>query len=77
MDKGHAQWEVVPFKHCADPSVDEASAQTLDGETLWLHCYFVWAHLAVYATISGPTVQVRDAGSWAHSAVSTLALVVQ
>ena len=77
MEKGNGEWTSRPSNQCADSSVDQECAETVEGETAWLHCYFVWHHLAVYATISGPIAQVRDTESWAHRALSTLALVVQ
>ena len=75
--KGNTEWTFRPSNHCADSSVDQECAETVEGETAWLHCYFVWPHVAVYATISGLIAQVRDTESWAHSALRTLALVLQ
>ena len=53
--------------------VDQATAELLDEHgMLWVHSYFVWSHLAVYATISGPPDIVRDPANWATKGLSSL-----
>jgi hypothetical protein len=45
-------WERSPLVACA---TEQAIAEAADSEgVVWIHAYFVWPHLTVYATISGP-----------------------
>lgn len=52
--------------------VDQAAAELLDDGVLWIHCYLVWPHLAIYATISGPPDAVRDPNNWAIQGLGSL-----
>lgn len=60
------------------PTVVEAAAETTDQSGVhWLHAYFVWPHLAVYATVSGPLATVQDSNNWAVRSLKTLKPTVQ
>jgi hypothetical protein len=57
--------------------VDQATAEFLDeNAVLWIHTYFVWEHLTIYATISGPEVEVGKSDSWAMDALNSINLNV-
>jgi hypothetical protein len=74
IEKTGGVWREKDAKLHPDPELDEAVAETTDLNGLaWIHAYFVWPHLTVYATISGPPESVTD-GSWAVDALSTLRL---
>jgi len=61
-----------------NPQVDQATAELLDEHgVLWVHSYFVWSHLAVYATISGPPDVIRNPDNWAIKGLHSLEPIVQ
>lgn len=75
MLKHPARWKIWDKKINLDPSVDEATAEfTDDSGTVWVHSYFVWSHLTVYATISGPLEVVGNPDNWAILALQELTL---
>ncbi len=72
MKKDRGEWLEygIPI---AITNTDQAIAGILDGDGMyWLHIYFVWAHLAIYATISGPQQEVADTNGWPLKALTTL-----
>jgi hypothetical protein len=70
-------WERRTSNLCLDPAVDQAAAeQQIDG-LIWIHAYFVWTHLTVYVTMSGPAEVVHDPNSWARTALRSLSLSLQ
>ena len=78
MSKQHANWTIWGKPLADDPIVDQAVAEFTDYDGfLWIHSYFVWAHLTVYATISGPTDVVRDPANWAIHALRAISLNAQ
>jgi len=76
MEKTPAKWTRIEPDLCVDPIVDQAAAGQLQDGLTWLHAYFVWPHLTVYATISGPAQEVNDPNSWARMALRKLALSI-
>lgn len=61
-----------------DASLDQAIGEFIDEDGLfWLHAYFVWPHLTVHATVSGPEGQVRDTDNWALKSLKEIAINVQ
>jgi hypothetical protein len=77
IEKHPSTWKHLTLALSHDPTVDQAFAEQSDGRLAWLHGYFVWSHLTVYATISGPEREVNDPENWAISALRSLALSVQ
>lgn len=65
-------WKRLEMKLCRD--ADQAFGEQPDGEHVWLHCYFVWPHLTIYATVIGPAAQMHASDSWAHNGLRTLRL---
>jgi hypothetical protein len=65
-------WACSPLLTCA---AEQAIAETVDSEgVLWIHAYFVWPHLTVYATVSGPEDEVRNTRNWAITALDSMKL---
>ncbi len=63
--------------HC-DVNLDQAAAEYTDDQgVVWVHVYFVWPHLTVYATISGPKELVRDHNNWAFQGLRSMQLTTQ
>lgn len=61
----------------SDRTVDQASAEFTDeNDCTWIHSYLVWPHLAIYAIISGPRLQVADENNWALQALKSVHLVL-
>jgi hypothetical protein len=77
IEKHTSAWEHLTLELGQDPTVDQAFAKQFDGRLAWLHGYFVWPHLTVYATVSGPEQEVDDPDNWAISALRSLSLLVQ
>jgi len=77
MEKTSVTWTKIESDLCADPNVDQAAAEQLQDGVVWLHAYFVWSHLTVYATISGPAKDVHDPNTWARTALKELTLSIQ
>lgn len=76
MEKTPSAWNEVRARLCSDPIVDEAVAEEQKDGLLWVHAYFVWPHLTVYAPISGPPQEVRNPDTWARAALKELSLSV-
>jgi len=74
MAKTPATWSPVEDDLCSDKAVDQAAAEHPDGDATWIHAYFVWPHLSIYVTISGPPEEVYDPDSWARIALKNLSL---
>jgi len=74
----HAEtWVFWEQKICPENSADQATAEFLDKNgVLWIHCYFVWTHLTIYATISGPPIEVRNPINWAKEALRSIKLTI-
>lgn len=71
------QWVFSAKKVLEDRSVDQASAKIVDGNGVaWMHTYFVWPTLTIYATISGPEVQVHEETNWAFEALRRIRTAV-
>jgi hypothetical protein len=67
------QWKTLPVTLPAMPNVDRAGSEITDENgVLWIHAYFVWPHLTVYVTISGPSEVVRNPGNWAFGGLRTM-----
>ena len=77
IDQTPSMWKVLDQILCRDPSVDQAAGEEQVDELVWLHAYFVWTHLTVYATLSGPPGVVHDPDSWARIALRDLSLATQ
>jgi len=78
ISKHPEQWCIWQERLHDDPRLDQAIGEFVDKSgVLWIHAYFVWPHLTVYATVSGPTEQVRERSNWALTGLRGLALVVQ
>jgi hypothetical protein len=78
IDRSGGQWKVWNGSRIEVPGSDQAIGETLDdGGFLWVHAYFVWPHLTIYATISGPEDVVRNPQSWAMTALANLKLNLQ
>ena len=77
QDRHAGNWQDVESKICLNSSPDQASAEVVDDDgVVWLHTYLVWPHLAIYATISGPSNQVRR-DNWALDVLNTIEFVKQ
>jgi hypothetical protein len=75
IGKHGQRWSILEGKIHPDATVDQATAEFVDEDSLlWIHSYIVWAHLTVYATISGPKELVRNPGNWAIQGLKTLRL---
>lgn len=72
MAANRRSWKVWGRKIHADSTVDQATAEFLDGEVLWIFSYLVWPHIVVLATIIGPMDQVSDGGNWTFAAIRTI-----
>jgi hypothetical protein len=73
MTRNKAAWLLWDESLSRDEQVDWAAAEYLgDDSLLWIHAYFVWLTLAVYATISGPELQLRDHENWARQGLANL-----
>ncbi len=79
IEKTPSKWKHLTLDLVHDSTVDQAFAEQCDGNgnMVWLHSYFVWPHLTVYATVSGPEQEVHDSESWAINALRSLSVVVQ
>jgi hypothetical protein len=77
IEEHPSTWKHLTLAPSQDPTVDQAFAKQFDGRFAWLHGYFVWPHLTVYATISGPEEEVDDPDNWAIRALRRLSLSVQ
>jgi hypothetical protein len=77
MAKHASDWESLASNLCPDPAVDQAAAEQQADGLVWIHAYFVWTHLTVYATLSGSAESVRDPNSWARTALKTLSVSLQ
>jgi hypothetical protein len=77
IDKTPSVWRPVLERLCQDQSADQAVAEQFDGKSLWLHCYLVWPHLTVYATLSGPEDEVHNPSSWGRVALTSVSIVFQ
>lgn len=77
IDKTSSNWRWVFETPCRDQAADQAVAERFDGEGLWLHCYLVWPHLTVYATLSGAEAEVQNGSSWARVALSSVSISLQ
>ena len=76
MTKTAAEWMRLDQK-LANDTVDQASAKYNDGKLVWLHGYFVWPHLTIYATISGPESIIQERDNWAYKALASISPVLQ
>jgi hypothetical protein len=77
IDTAPASWTVRSDGVHPDPSLDQASAECVDGNgVLWVHAYLVWPHLTVYALVSGPEALLRATDNWAVQAVASIKLVL-
>lgn len=76
MAKTSGTWKACDLPLCVDPLVDQAAAEQFQDNLTWLHAYFVWSHLTIYATISGPTKEVHDPNAWARMALKGLTLSI-
>jgi hypothetical protein len=77
MVKYAGSWNPLSV-HVNREAPDQAAAETIDSNNVaWLHAYLVWPHLAIYATISGPSGQVNSESSWARLALMKLELAFQ
>lgn len=72
------QWKMWESSHLVIHGTEQAIAETVDPKgMLWVHAYFVWPHLTVYATVSGPEDEVRSAQNWAIMALGTMKLALK
>lgn len=77
IEKTGGSWHKSYIRLHPDLSLDQAVAETIDSNGFaWMHAYFVWPHLAVYATVSGPPESLAEE-NWAVNALRTLRLVIQ
>jgi len=75
ISKHDQNWNCWSSRIHPDAALDQATAEFIDvNGLLWVHCYLVWPHLTVYATISGPEALVRDQSNWALQAIKNLRL---
>lgn len=71
------QWIPWAVPSAVTPNADRAGAEITDEKgVLWIHAYFVWPHLTVYATISGTPQAVTSPGNWALAALQTMGPVL-
>ncbi|HEV2462454.1 MAG TPA: hypothetical protein VGT04_01505 [Acidobacteriaceae bacterium] len=78
MLKQNAHWQVWNEQLCLTAGVDQAIGEfTGDDGVVWIHSYFVWPHLTVYATVSGPGDTVRNRKNWALQSLRGVALNIQ
>ena len=77
IENSPSAWKRLSHPLCADLQVDQASAEQYEEDLVWLHSYFVWPHLTVYATLSGAESDVHTPYTWARRALASLSLVVQ
>jgi hypothetical protein len=69
------QWKMWERSPLVTYGAEHAIAETVDSEGLvWIHAYFVWPHLTVYATVSGPEDEVRNTQNWAIRALDSMKL---
>jgi hypothetical protein len=70
------KWNYRNAKIHPGSAVDQATAEFTDENgILWVHSYFVWPHLTIYATISGLEELVRDEDNWAIQGLKSIKLV--
>jgi hypothetical protein len=67
-------WAELERNLCKDPTVDQAAAAIVSDDVTWLHAYFVWPHLTVYATVSGPAPDALAPDTWAANALETISV---
>ena len=77
LDKTQSPWKVLADHLCGDPTIDQAAGEQQVDDMTWLHAYFVWPHLTVYATLIGPPEAVHDPDIWARTALRELSLATQ
>ncbi len=72
MELTGSDW--APLREFHSTTSPDFAAATLTNEDgwVWTHVYLVWPDLAVYATISKPPYEDRDAASWAIEAVENI-----
>lgn len=75
IEKYDANWQIWKEVLLEDSSVDQAIGEYIDEDGLrWIHAYFVWPHLTVYTTASGPPEKVLDRDGWVLRALKSLSL---
>jgi hypothetical protein len=73
--KHDVEWHIWVEPLIGGTSIDQAIGEFEDVDgTLWVHAYFVWPHLTVYATVSGPAEKVRDRENWAWEGLKSITL---
>jgi hypothetical protein len=78
IDRSGGQWQAWNGNPIEVEGSEQAIGETFDeGGLLWIHAYFVWSHLTVYATVSGPEDVVRNPYNWATTALASLKLNLQ
>ena len=71
--KSSGRWKMWDRRPLISNGAEQAIAETVDSEgLLWIHAYFVWPSLTVYATISGPEDEVSDTRNWAITALDSM-----
>jgi hypothetical protein len=71
--KSSGRWKMWEHSPLVTYGAEQAIAETVDSEgLLWIHAYFVWPHLTVYATVSGPQDEVRNTQNWAITALDSM-----
>jgi hypothetical protein len=78
ISKEPRSWQSWRTKIHDDVTLDQEAAEyTDDQDVVWVHVYFVWPHLTVYATISGPEELVSDHNNWAFQGLRSMQLTTQ
>lgn len=78
VEKNPGEWKPWVGSRFTPEGAQQAIGEILDeNRVLWLHAYFVWPHLTVYATISGPENLVRNPNNWAITALKDMKLILQ
>jgi hypothetical protein len=75
IKKDDANWQIWKEVLLEDSSVDQAVGEYIDEDGLrWIHAYFVWPHLTVYTTASGPPEKILDQDSWVLRTLRSVSL---
>jgi hypothetical protein len=78
MSKHSETWRIWRKGLHPNPLLDQAIGEFIDHEgVLRIHAYFVWLHLTIYVTVSGPPERIRDESNWAVAAVKSIEIVLQ
>lgn len=77
MSKSARPWTELKVDLRPSPLVDAAMGHQVDDEgDSWLHVYFVWPHLTIYATLIAPQGFDWGPDNWAYAALRSIRLKI-